>query len=150
MLRFSSCLLLAALSGACLAAEGRIYKVLPSLLDTEQRQSLAPSLFERDAYQAYLRKHPAKIGGRRFDVHWSVHGPGGDALTLRLELRTANRAPAEPLVFDTPIDATRHRRGWVQVRMDATAFKEAGEVTSWRARLMAGEKVIAEQASFLW
>src|SRR5439155_1231097 len=39
-------------------AEAKIYKVLPTFIDKEGRHSLSPSLYERDAYQAQLRKHP--------------------------------------------------------------------------------------------
>ncbi|RME89825.1 MAG: hypothetical protein D6766_14185, partial [Verrucomicrobia bacterium] len=42
---------------------GRIAKVLPHWLDREGRHALAPSLFERDAYQHHLRTHPEERGG---------------------------------------------------------------------------------------
>ena len=50
------------------AAEGKIIKVLPHLLDKKGRHTLSPSLYERDAYQAKLRTHPEDISALRFDV----------------------------------------------------------------------------------
>ena len=49
------CLMMASQASA---ATGRVLKVLPHLLDTNGLHTLKPSLYERDAYQAYLRKHP--------------------------------------------------------------------------------------------
>ena len=40
------------------ARVARITKVLPHLLDDKGRHTLSPSLYERDAYQAELRKNP--------------------------------------------------------------------------------------------
>ena len=37
------------------AATGEVVKVLPFLLDTHGQIAKSPSLFDRDAYQAYLR-----------------------------------------------------------------------------------------------
>ena len=80
------------------AADAKVRKVLPSLVDLEGRASLHPSLYERDAYQAYLRKNPELVGGMRFDVHWSAPVAKAQPLELRLELRGAtlrtNNAPA--------------------------------------------------------
>ena len=56
------------------AADGKVIKVLPHLLDQAGRHSLSPSLFERDAYQAELRKHPEKVSGLRYDVRWRIRG----------------------------------------------------------------------------
>ena len=33
---------------------------------------ISPSLFDRDAYQAYLRQHTNEISAIRFDVLWSA------------------------------------------------------------------------------
>ncbi|MGD1085598.1 MAG: hypothetical protein ABSA47_12735, partial [Verrucomicrobiota bacterium] len=38
------------------AADGKVIKALPELLNTNGVASLSPSLFERDAYQAWLRQ----------------------------------------------------------------------------------------------
>lgn len=39
---------------------GRVIKVLPLFLDTNGVDAISPSLFDRDAYQAELRKHPSR------------------------------------------------------------------------------------------
>ena len=39
------------------AATGRVIKVLPQFLDLKGRNSLTPSLYERDVYQNVLRDH---------------------------------------------------------------------------------------------
>src|SRR5258707_15879074 len=69
------------------AATGRVLKVLPHFLDAQGRNSLTPSLYERDAYQFYLRQHPDLISAIRFDVQWNSKGPVWEQLKLRLELR---------------------------------------------------------------
>src|SRR5207249_4815919 len=45
------------------AAAGRVVKVLPQFLDLKGRNTLSPSLYERDAYQAVLRRHPEQRSG---------------------------------------------------------------------------------------
>ena len=50
----------------------RVIKVLHHLIDAKGRNALAPSLFERDAYQIHLRENPeanarfAELGPREF------------------------------------------------------------------------------------
>ena len=57
-MRWLMFLLLMMLAPAADAAGGRVYKVLPQYLDQKGRESLTPSLYDRDAHQAYLRIHP--------------------------------------------------------------------------------------------
>src|SRR5438445_2693263 len=68
------------------AATGRLMKVLPHFLDVDGRHTVSPSLYDRDAYQAFLRNHPEQRSGVRFDVQWKAHGTAGP-LKLRVELR---------------------------------------------------------------
>jgi len=68
-------------------ATGRVVKVLPLVLDLKGRAALSPSLFDRDAYQAYLRLHTNEISAVRFDVLWSTSHADRDGLKVRLELR---------------------------------------------------------------
>src|SRR5215471_4560530 len=70
-----------------LAATGRVIKVLPHFLDLEGRVALAPSLYDRDAYQVVLRDHPEKRSGIRFDMQWKTKGTVWSDLKLRVELR---------------------------------------------------------------
>ena len=53
---------------AAVADGARVVKVLPHFLDLQGRHTLSPSLFERDAYQALLRKNPGQRSAVRFDV----------------------------------------------------------------------------------
>src|SRR5262249_26884 len=55
-----------------LAGEGRVIKVLPLYLDKNGRDSLMPSLYERDAYQAVLRTHKDKRKALRFAIQWKA------------------------------------------------------------------------------
>jgi len=130
------------------AAEGEVVKVLPHLLDKAGRHSLSPSLFERDAYQAELRKHPERVGGIRYDIHWKVRGAAATKLRLRLQLRTSERAGVAPIVLETPVPAKSG--GWTALSLDAEAYRKAGNVQAWRATLLDGDTEIAEQRSFLW
>jgi hypothetical protein len=143
-------LLLGLLGPMALATEGRIIKVLPHLLDREGHHALSPSLYERDAYQAELRKHPDKVSGLRFDVHWKARHKGTGNLTLRLQLRTAARSPAEPLVLETKVKSGLFGGGWAALALDGETYKKSGEVRAWRATLLDGETEIAESKSFLW
>src|SRR6266566_9940835 len=69
------------------ASTGNVRKVLPHFLDTNGFHTLSPSLYERDAYQAYLRQHPEKCSGLRFDVQWKTKPPTFGTLRLIVELR---------------------------------------------------------------
>ena len=51
---------------------GRVIKVLPFLLDQQGRNATSPSLFDRDAYQAFLREHGTNVSAVRFDVLWQA------------------------------------------------------------------------------
>lgn len=132
------------------AAEGKIIKVLPHLLDAQGRNTLSPSLYERDAYQAYLRKHPELCSALRFDVQWKRRDSHPDNLKLKLELRTSKGTPAAPLTIESPVKA----KGWFSTStglvVDGESFKTMGDVIAWRVTLWDGDRQVAEQKSFLW
>jgi len=132
------------------AAEAQILKVLPHFLDARGRHSLAPSLYERDAYQDQLRKNPGQVHGFRYDVLWKVRGKTTGPLALRLELRTATNASAKPMLLETPVKPGWRGRKWSSVKLAGEPFKAAGNVVAWRAVLLEGDQEIAEQKSFLW
>ena len=84
-------LLLGSLSAASAsdAVTGRVVKVLPLLLDLKGQDAISPSLYDRDAYQAYLRaahernfRHPL----RRF-----VEGVGRRRRKIKTARGTARR-----------------------------------------------------------
>jgi len=142
------CLLLS--TGMTFAASGRVVKVLPHYLDLEGRHSVSPSLYDRDAYQAELRKHPDKRSGIRFDILWRARGATKEKATLRVELRGTARGnlPTETTIeSEVRITGTSH---WAMVKLDGEAYKKFGEVTAWRVTLWSGDQLLGEQKSFLW
>ena len=134
---------------AC-AAGPRILKVLPQYLDTEGRHALSPSLYERDAYQAVLRKNPARCSGLRFAVQWKARGAATEGMTVRIEMRTGKKYDAKPLVKEMPAGHKGFFSRWTYVVIDGEAFQEMGELAAWRATLWQNGQQIAEQRSFLW
>ena len=66
---------------------GYIVKMLPLLLNKKGHDALSPSLYDRDAYQVYLRGHTNDVSAIRFDVLWRAVNVGDAKLKLRLELR---------------------------------------------------------------
>jgi hypothetical protein len=143
--------LLASLTASVHAAEATIIKVLPHYLDAEGRHTLAPSLYERDAYQAHLRKNPELRKALRFDINWkSPREFRKTDLVLRLEFLTSNSETGKPTVINTPVKGTGWSGGWTAVSLTPEQFKQAGKIISWRATLWHGELQLAEQRSFLW
>ncbi|MBN2506403.1 MAG: hypothetical protein JXQ71_06885 [Verrucomicrobia bacterium] len=144
------CLLLLWLGSVMAAsgASGRIIKVLPHLLDRDGKHTLAPSLYERDAYQAFLRLHPEQCSGLRFDVQWKGRSP--EPLTVRLDLRGRRGKESTTATLAT----ARRKRGlfsrWSVLSLEGEACNHFGELTAWRATLWQGDRLLAEQKSFLW
>ena len=130
------------------ATRARIVKVLPHLLDLEGRHTLSPSLYERDAYQAFLHKNPEKCSGLRFDIQWKANAVDRSQFRLRMEIRGSQEA--NPVVLEQSVPLKRWPRRWSSLTLDGDSFRKAGEVIAWRATLWEGDKLIAEQKSFLW
>ena len=153
VLRFTLVLLsLACASGVVVtdAAEARILKVLPHYLDRQGRRSLSPSLYERDAYQAYLRRNPALQSTMRFDVQWKAGATLPQPIKLRLELRTSRRDITKPYVQERPLPRGRWLSRWSALTVDPAVYRQIGDVLAWRVTLWAGGRQVAEQKSFLW
>jgi hypothetical protein len=153
MLRGVACILFGAWL-ACLpatAATGHVLKVLPTFLDLEGRIALSPSLYERDAYQAYLRQHPELRSGMRFDIEWKTHGAVYAPLKLRLEMRGTAKGdlPSKELI-ETAVKPAGWFNRWTTVRITGAQYSRIGEVTSWRVTLWEGDQFLGEQQSFLW
>lgn len=132
------------------AAEGQLRKVLPHLLDRHGRQSLSPSLYERDAYQAQLRRHPEQVSGLRFNVQWQAGGAAVAHLKLRVEVLGSKGTQRQPLVLEASVTPDKWGSTWSAVTLDKEKFQQTGEVTAWRVTLWDGEQQLAEQKSFLW
>lgn len=130
------------------AGSGKVLKVLPHFLDRDGKAALSPSLFERDAYQAHLRKHPEEISALRFDVNWSAGGKPAN-LRLRVEAR-GGKAAAQPKVIEATVKPGWTGSTWSAVTLDKAAYEQLGTVVAWRVTLWDGETMLAEQKSFLW
>jgi hypothetical protein len=139
---------LAAVSAAD-APKGSVVKVLPLFLDLKGHDALSPSLFDRDAYQFYLRAHSNEISAVRFDVQWSAANTGKSELKLRLELRGSgtNSLPHQATLEQTIAPGSGH---WASLTLGGDDRKNFGDVTAWRATLWAGDEMLGEQKSFLW
>ena len=139
-----------AVAGSAAAAEGRVLKVLPHLMDLEGRHTLSPSLFERDAYQAFLRQHPTNVSGVRFDVHWKARGERFAPLKLRIEIRGAatDHLPGKA-VLETALQPGRFSR-WTSLPLKGEDYARFGQITAWRATLWEGDQLLSELKSFLW
>jgi len=143
-------LLFATALSAC-AASGRVVKVLPHLLDLRGRHTVFPSLYDRDAYQAYLRQNTNKISGVRFNVEWKTRGVEDRMLKLRIEVRgmPAFGKPTLTVLEKEVAPAGRLGR-WTSLPLTGDDYRNIGEVTAWRATLWDGDKLLGEQKSFLW
>lgn len=129
---------------------GRIIKVLPQYMDKNGRVSLSPSLFERDAYQAHLRSRASECAGLRFSIQWKARNASRSSLKLKTELITMRHPKTSPLIIETPVKARFGWSRWTSQSLMGEAFREAGELIAWRVSLWAGDKLLAEQKSFLW
>jgi hypothetical protein len=137
-----------AITTSIAAAEGRIVKVLPHLLDQKGRHTLHPSLFERDAYQAHLRTRPELCSGMRFDVQWK-----GRKLTdpkLKLEVRGAKIPARDVQTFTQSLKQGSPFSRWAGLTVSSEDFTRLGSIAAWRVTLWDGESQVAEQKSFLW
>ena len=131
------------------AADPRIKKVLPQFIDAQERNSLSPSLYARDAYQAYLRAHPTEREGLRFAVLWSGASVGKQ-LRLRVEMRGVLEDAIQVKSLEMPVEKSGWFRTWSWVVLRGADYKSFGELAAWRVTLWDGERQVSEQKSFLW
>jgi len=133
------------------AASGRVIKVLPQFLDLKGRNSLTPSLYERDVYQAFLRLHTNDCSGMRFHVQWKAKDQAAAPLKLLVELRgVAHGDYPKRLTLERPVESRSRYSHWTQVDLLGEAYTEFGVVTAWRVTLWEGNRLLGEQKSFLW
>jgi hypothetical protein len=149
LLTILSCLL--ATSLPAVAATGRVIKVLPHFLDDQGRRARSPSLYDRDAYQAYLRNHPDKRSGVTFDIQWKTRGGAFSPLKLRVELIGAAQGdlPIQK-VLETEVKPGRWFSHWTSLPLTGEEYRQFGNVVAWRATLWEGDRLLGEQKSFLW
>ena len=137
---------------SAIAAGGGLIKVLPEFLDLKGRNSLSPSLYERDVYQATLREHPERRSGIRFYIQWKSKKPVWDQLLARVELRgIAEGKVLRQFVMEravpNPGGPLSH---WTDLTLSGEAYKKFGAVTAWRVTLWEGQTLIGQEQSFLW
>lgn len=133
------------------AVSGRVLKVLPLLMDLKGRTQTSPSLYERDAFQAMLRGHPAMQSGIEFAVEVKVSGPKETKLTMRIEARGGLKGqfPTQ-VVLEKSVTPTGMFSSWTSIKLTGDDFKKFGEVSAWRVSLWDGSRKVHEEKSFLW
>ena len=144
-----ACLLATTLSAA--PATGRVMKVLPHFLDLKGRHTLSPSLYERDAYQAFLRQHTNQISAGQFHIQWKAAGKPTTPLKLRVEVRGASRGDLpKQVVLEKPVERGGWFSHWTAIPLSRNDYKNLGEVTAWRVTLWEDSQLLGQQQSFLW
>ena len=147
-----SVLLSFAAVAAASASTGEVIKVLPEFLDLKGRNSLSPSLYERDAYQVILRDHPEQRSGIRFYIHWKTKKAPWAPLKLRVELRGSaeGNLPKRLTVDQALLNPGGLFGRWTNVTLTGEDYKNFGAVTAWRVTLWEGGTLLGEQRSYLW
>jgi hypothetical protein len=130
------------------AATDKIIKVLPQYLDAQGRNSISPSLYDRDAYQARLRRHPEDCSGMEFQVQWKAKS--SLELRMKLEVRGSRNGQSTAGSLEAPVKHLRGLNKWTPLIIKGGQFENLGEVTAWRVSLWDGGNLLAEQKSFLW
>lgn len=135
-----------------LAGSGSLIKVLPEYLDLKGRNSLSPSLYERDVYQVKLRDHPELRSAIRFYIQWKSKKPLWDSLLARVELRgiTEGKVPRRLVLERTVPNRGGHWSHWTDLTLSGQAYQKFGAVTAWRVTIWEGQKLIGREQSFLW
>jgi len=132
------------------APAGQVVKVLPLLLNRGGHDALSPSLFDRDAYQFYLRQHTNEIAGIRYDVLWRASGTAGSAVKVKVELRAVGPDGSPRLQTLEGAVTPGHYRHWTELPLTGDAYLKLGSIVAWRATLWSGDQLLATQQSFLW
>ena len=129
---------------------GKIVKVLPLFLNLKGKDALTPSLYDRDAYQVFLRAHTNEVSGMRFDVLWSTSNAIETNLIVRLELRGIGHAGVPSQTTLEQSVTPHYFRHWTSLPLTGDDFRNFGEVVAWHATLWSDKKLLSEQNSFLW
>ena len=150
-MRFAITLLFAAVlfvSSAVAADSGKVIKVLPQYLDLQGRTALAPSLYDRDAYQAQLLAQPELRSGLVFHVQWKA---AKGQYKIRVEARGSSQAKNDQArTWELPVERKGWFSQWTKVAVTGDEFKKLGTLSAWRVTLWNGTQQLGEQKSFLW
>jgi hypothetical protein len=144
----AACLLLFA--PALVAGEGKVIKVLPLYLDSKGHDSLNPSLYERDAYQALLRKHPDQRHALRFVVQWKASKVNWSNVCIVVENRGVQGNSFVNRTIQHPVRRIDWFSKWESIDITGKDFETMGELAAWRVTLREGDTILGEQKSFLW
>jgi hypothetical protein len=131
-------------------AEGRVIKVLPQFLDKKGEVSLSPSLYERDAYQFYLRTHPRERSALRLAVQWKAKDVGAGDLKLRAELRGLESNTLHAVTIEQPVKKKGRFSQWSSVKVEGRNYKDLGPLVAWRVSLWEDGHELGALESFLW
>jgi hypothetical protein len=132
------------------AKSGRVVKVLPLFLDLKGHDAVSPSLFDRDAYQAFLRQHTNEVSAIRFDVLWKAFNLKGATLKLRAELRgIGEHGMPRQTVLEKEVTPAFFR-SWTSLKLEGDELRNFGSLVAWRVTLWNGDQLLGEQKSFLW
>lgn len=131
------------------ASEAKIIKVLNHLEDAQGRIALAPSLFERDAYQLHLRNNSKLIAAARFEVQYKASRSDGP-VSVRIEVRGSKTGLGQSRTFEAEDRPARWFSSWARIKLDKSTNEALGTIVAWRATVWRGGEMIAEQQSFLW
>ena len=132
------------------AKSGRVVKVLPLFLDLNGHDAKSPSLFDRDAYQAFLRQHTNEISAIRFDVLWKASNAKDVKLRLRAELRgVGEHGMPRQTALETEVTPAFFR-SWTALKLEGDELRNFGSLVAWRVTLWNGGQLLGEQKSFLW
>lgn len=132
------------------AQSGKVLKVLPEYMDLKGQTSLSPSLYERDAYQALLRRDPKRCSGLAFYVNWKARHVDPAKLKLRVEMRGVLGDVIERKTLEETLPKPGFFSKWAVFKVTGSDFKEIGSLVAWRATLWQGDQQLSEQKSFLW
>lgn len=112
---------------------------------------MSPSLFDRDAYQAYLRNYPEEVSGIRYDVLWKAKRGANQKLTVRIELRGMyDEQTPRTKTIETTLEGRDSIRRWTGLELSGEDYTRFGKITAWRATLWCNGEMLDEYKSFLW
>ena len=131
-------------------AGGKIIKVLPQFLDKDGYNSKSPSLFDRDAYQAILRKHPEQRSALAFNVQWKAKDANPRTTKMRIEMHGVYGNAVRSHVMEEAVAKHGWFSTWSVLQFKGEAYKNFGDLIAWRVTLWDGDLLLAEQKSFLW
>jgi hypothetical protein len=132
---------------AAAGTTGRVVKVLPFFLDLQGRHALSPSLYDRDAYQDLLRRHPEQCSTMQFAVLCKGRPSGTNVLTLRVEMRGEAQGKE---AFEKTLELAPVTKHWNTLTLSTNDYQKLGVLTAWRASLWDGNVMVSKMESFLW